>query len=72
MGSKAEWTKNSQEKQKIRNVKVRPEHLGLFQEEGFAASGAKYEGTGKNAQDIVPEKDLEHNFIKGPIKGQRS
>ncbi|MXQ91850.1 hypothetical protein E5288_WYG019775 [Bos mutus] len=34
-----------QEKQKNRNMKVLPELLGLFQEEGFTASRAKYEGT---------------------------
>lgn len=61
-----------QEKQKNRNMKVLPKHLGLFQKEGFAASGAKYEGTGKSVQDIFPAKDLEHNFIEAPKKGQRS
>jgi len=53
-------------------MKVLPELLGMFQEEGFTASRAKYEGTGKNVQDIFPAKDLEHNFIEAPKKGQRS
>ena len=61
-----------QEKQKNRNMKVLPELLGMFHEEGFTASRAKYEGTGKNVQDIFPAKDLEHNFIEAPKKGQRS
>lgn len=57
---------------KNRNMKVLRENLGLFQEEGFTASRAKYEATGKNVQDIFPAKDSEHNFIEVPKKGQRS
>lgn len=53
-------------------MKVLRENLGLFQEEGFTASRAKYEATGKNVQDIFPAKDSEHNFIEVPKKGQRS